>query len=122
MTLFRDKDYGEEGGMMVKEGEIIEEGDYRIVSLPEVGEVTSEIRVNMALDQVSLAVGRISEQVFEKDRGTMEYDGENDTYIIHLVPNDLDKAAVSPLFQHALDIWMVIDAHARDQAFMQGVI
>lgn len=120
MSLFRERDYDDDlVGLKVVEGEVVEVGDDMVVPLPE--QITSEIKVSFAMDQVSRAVERISEQVFGKDRGTMEYDGIADVYVLHLVPNDLDKAAVAPLFEQALDIWMVIDAHARDNPFQGGV-
>lgn len=74
---------------------------------------TAEIRASMSMDQISRAVGRMSEQIFTQDRGTMEYDGISDTFICHLTPNEEDKVAVGPLFEQAIEIWMVIDAHTN---------
>lgn len=80
--------------------------------------VTAEIRANMAMEQVSLAVGRLSDQIFREDRGSMEYDGISDTYICYLEPTEEDKAAVGPLFSQALEVWMVVDAHTKDETLV----
>lgn len=75
--------------------------------------LTSQIGVYVGLPLIDSAIKRVSQEIFEKERGSFVYEEENDTYVCHLMVNEADKKATNPFFKNATDVWLVIDAHSE---------
>lgn len=75
---------------------------------------TSEIGINLTLPLISATVSRVSDEIFNNDRGSFIYDGITDSYLCHLIINETDRKLTHPFLKTATDVWLVIDAHSID--------